>query len=292
LRVNKGGVLIVGLEGQRGLENRLLAQRMHHHLDGEDVPLAVWQAPIDFGTRNSKDAHLFAQTVLQEFDIAPSLIVIDTLARAMGGGNENGPNDMGCFIKSIGYIQEEVGSHVLVVHHIGKDAERGPRGHSSLRAAADTMVEIQRPDGAKTSVATVIKQKDGPEGAAYEFKLRSIQLGLDEDGDPVTTCIVEHINAEEVIARRRQKLSGPQQRAFDILQRLIIDHGKPTEYGHEVIPDKALSVALGQWRDECKRAGLSASESPAAQRKAVQRAMDDLVNIRVVGKYDEQVWLC
>ena len=68
-------------------------------------------------------------------------MVVDTLARAMTG-NENAPEDMGSFVAACGRIREACEGHVLVVHHCGKDAAKGARGHSSLRAATDVELEV------------------------------------------------------------------------------------------------------------------------------------------------------
>jgi hypothetical protein len=70
------------------------------------------------------------------------LVVVDTLSRAMAGGNENAPDDMSAFIRNIDRIRQETGAHVLIVHHCGKDAAKGARGHSCLRAATDTKIEL------------------------------------------------------------------------------------------------------------------------------------------------------
>ena len=73
-----------------------------------------------------------------------ALVVIDTLARALAGGNENAPEDMGALIGNAKRIQEATGAAVLFVHHSGKDTSRGSRGHSSLKGAADLEIEVTR----------------------------------------------------------------------------------------------------------------------------------------------------
>ena len=70
------------------------------------------------------------------------LIVVDTLARSFGGGNENAPQDMGEFINSCDELMHEFGATVLIVHHVGKDAQSGARGHSSFFGALDTSMTI------------------------------------------------------------------------------------------------------------------------------------------------------
>jgi hypothetical protein len=96
---------------------------------------------------------------------------------------------MGAFIKNVDAIRSATGAHVCIVHHTGKDAAKGARGHSSLRAATDTEIELTTKDGIST--AQVTKQRDGKIPPPFSYTLREVVLGADSDGDPVTTCIVE-----------------------------------------------------------------------------------------------------
>jgi hypothetical protein len=97
----------------------------------------------------------------------------------------------------------------LMIHHSGKNASKGARGHSSLRGAVDTEIAIEGQMGRRT--ATVLKQRDLPSGQVFAFELEQQMLGHDEDGDPVTSCIVKHLDDAQ-IARSRPK--GKQQLAI------------------------------------------------------------------------------
>ena len=101
----------------------------------------------------------------------------------MAGGNENSPDDMGAYIKNCDTIRERVKTVVDSIHHKGKDNAKGMRGHSSLFAAADTVIEVER------GLATAVKQRDMDTGDAVEFDLREIELGTDEDGEPITSAV-------------------------------------------------------------------------------------------------------
>jgi hypothetical protein len=106
---------------------------------------------------------------------------------------------MGALIAGADVVRLATGVTVFLVHHFGKDEARGPRGHSSLKAALDTEIEIaERVD---VRVATFAKQRDLPAGARFAFRLRSVEIGVDSDGDPVTSCIVEPV--EEVPGEHR-----------------------------------------------------------------------------------------
>jgi hypothetical protein len=77
---------------------------------------------------------------------------------------------------------------VILIHHSGKDESRGARGWSGLRAAADCEMEIIRAD--EDRVATVTKLKGGADGDEYGFRLQTVVVGQDEDGDDETTCVI------------------------------------------------------------------------------------------------------
>ena len=129
-----------------------------------------------------------------------ALVIVDTLAQATAGGNENSGEDMG---KAIGHCRtssEVLHCSVMLVHHSGKDDTKGARGHSSLKAAADTELEVVRSDDQRAM--RVSKQKDGEDGLDMGFALETIPVGTDEDGDVITSCVVTH-NANTVADVRK-----------------------------------------------------------------------------------------
>jgi len=112
------------------------------------------------------------------------LVVLDTLSRIMAGGDENSSVDMGALVRHLDAIRAAVSCHVLVVHHTGKDTARGARGHSLLRAATDTEIEVSE------GRIAVTKQRDLDKTWVSGFDLNVVTLGVDSDGDPVTSCTV------------------------------------------------------------------------------------------------------
>jgi AAA domain-containing protein len=177
------------------------------------------------------------------------VIVIDTLSRVMAGGNENAPEDMTALIRNLDAIREHTGAHIMVVHHTGKDTARGARGHSSLRAATDTEIEVANENGVHT--AQVTKQRDYQGGETFTFTLKSISLGHDPDGDPVGSCVVEWSTDAAPIERKR-KLSKNQQllvEVYDMLRAEGIGRTNPggpgwPEIGHYwIIPVEQLRAA-------------------------------------------------
>jgi len=173
-------VVYIMLEGEAGLRNRIAAWEKHNKLTMPDNFRAIVQ-PF----------HLFeAEQVEALGRVLPKsgMVIIDTLNRAAPGLDENASMDMGRILRGMKRLQEITQGLVLIVHHTGKDTSKGMRGHSSLHAALDGAVEVERTlHGRSWSAAKV---KDGEDGRQTPFKLHVIELGTDEDGDPITSCAI------------------------------------------------------------------------------------------------------
>lgn len=183
-RTRQGRVAYVAAEGAEGFRKRLAAYAMHHGVDLSTVPMSVLNAAPNL--LEKQDAVDLAKGV--KASGGADLIIVDTLAQATPGANENAGEDMG---KALGYckrIHEVTGALVLLIHHSGKDATKGARGWSGLRAACDAELEIVR-DG-NVRALRLSKNKDGEDGLQWGFALEVVQLGVDEDLDPITSCVV------------------------------------------------------------------------------------------------------
>src|SRR5262249_30841427 len=129
--------------------------------------------------------------VEEAYGLKCELVVIDTLSRALAGGDENSGKDMGNFVKHVDRLRADTEAAVLVVHHSGKDMARGARGWSGIRAAVDTELEIHE------GKLTVTKQRDLDQIKPTHFKLVSVLIGQDEDGALVNSCVVNWLEADE-----------------------------------------------------------------------------------------------
>ena len=172
--VRPGGVLYVAIERSSLVKRRLAAFREHHAVS--EIPLAVVSGQIDLRTsRASADEIVeLAHKIADIGEVPTSLILIDTVSRALAGGDENSPKDMGSLVNNLAHIQEHTGAHVSALHHIPADGSQRLRGHGALLGACDTTIKVERFDSYRT--ATVDKVNDGPEGERVTFDLKSIEL--------------------------------------------------------------------------------------------------------------------
>lgn len=185
-RVGQAQCLYVAQEGGLMFANRMAARKAR---------FALMRAPLILGGPNGADGPPLAEMIthLSEVQgVTYGLVVIDTLARAMGGADENAGPDMGALLRSVDHIREKTGAHVMLVHHTGKDADRGARGHSSLFGAVDTELLVKTDPASKRRTVRVNKQRDGEDGIEFGFRLKKVDLGRDRDGDPVWSCVIDH----------------------------------------------------------------------------------------------------
>ena len=173
-------VIYAFLEGWGGLRTRLMAWSNHNE---ESLPenLSFLKGPLDL----RKPEH-----VDKLIETAPTngVLIIDTLARAMPGVDENSGRDMSIIIDALDRIQQAMNGLVLVLAHTGKDERAGLRGHTSLMAAADVAWLFSRQGDAR--FFRVDKSKDGPDGACFGFSLESVALGNNDEGDEMSSCVV------------------------------------------------------------------------------------------------------
>ncbi|MGP8164176.1 MAG: AAA family ATPase [Steroidobacteraceae bacterium] len=184
----QGKVVYVCGESPGGFRKRFQAYAHHHKLklnDLDESMFLVTNAP-DLCKRED-----VSQLCAELHAVGPlALIVIDTLARATPGANENSGEDMGKALKHCQKIHQETGALVVLIHHSGKDQARGARGWSGIRAATDTEIEVTRP-GVSYRLATLTKQRDGEDGTPFGFELVSEVYGVDAEGRELSSLVVK-----------------------------------------------------------------------------------------------------
>ena len=183
----KGAVVYVVAEGGRGVHKRTAALCRHHGAEGDDPLFDLIVQPLNLLTPGADLKPLIeaVRASAADFGTPVEMIVIDTLSRVLAGGDENSSVDMGALVKNLDRLRESTGAHVAVVHHTGKDKARGARGHSLLRAATDTELEVA---GGKLRAT---KQRDIEGGFECAFGLHVVPVGTDRNGRPMTSCVVD-----------------------------------------------------------------------------------------------------
>ena len=199
------------------------------------------------------------------------LVVVDTLARVLAGGDENTGQDMGAVIDRLDRIRRETGAAILLVHHEGKDSSKGARGHSSLLAAVDCALEI------KDGVLKVEKQRDGQTGARFGFKIRQVPLGTSAKGKAVTSAVAVSTDygATRDFGPPHLKRGSTAAKALEILKNAIARDGIPAPSVLD-LKEETRVVRIRTWREHCGQKKLSGG-GPDAERKAFDRAVEKLM---------------
>jgi hypothetical protein len=292
----QGAVLYIAGEGHGGIGSRIKALKTHHK-----TPVG---APVYFLRRqvNLRSSKTDLQDLVNAIDdlkaiheINFELIIIDTLARAFGGGNENASEDMGAFITAAGAIQGKYECSLLVVHHAGKDTTKGLRGHSSLLGAVDTELEIIRIEGAQPpkGILHISKQKDGEDGQRIGFKMVEVTTGSSGivDFEGASSLAVEP--DEEIDTDRPNQAIPPNRTGAGLNQRLALSclHDAIKKFGEMQVVDgmRNKCIKIDQWRDEFKKR-MGSDVMPATLNKAWYRVKADLADLQKVIIYGELCW--
>lgn len=275
LPVRNGAVVYVAAEAGRGIVNRVAAWKLRHgYKPGDSIPFAATTCAIDLChavDEGQSDAWLLATAIREaqlEQSLGPlSLIVIDTVSRALAGGDENRPADMGAFVHAMDRLRDFFNCHIAAVHHLGKDSGRGARGHSLLTANLDTVISTEA--NGTGFYATVGKQREGQAGAVIPFRLDMVTLGYDADDEPVTSCVVEHLpsqsTATEPVAAKAKKLPPAAARARDQLRYAVNAEGTYPP-AQKQIPDNVRCVSEAVWRRYCYNGGISNGDERAPRK--------------------------
>jgi hypothetical protein len=209
-RMDRGSVIYLsGGEGTDGLRDRQAAWEEATERSLVGAPLVFKEDP-----ENLRDQKRVTD-LIQEFHrlvtpLAPPvrLIVIDTLARHFGGGDENGQGPMSEFVEGVQRIQRAMGCTVIVVHHTTKSANDVLRGSSALLGAADTALLVCK-ERRDTVIVKPHKQKEGRTDIALRFKVRSVHLGWDEDGEDITSAHLDFVAEERLTDDPEDKPKAP-----------------------------------------------------------------------------------
>lgn len=294
-QTQQGLVIYVAAEGGPGTHNRITALK-HHYGATDDFPLALVPCPVDLVKKNADTKPLIEliDQAASDFEQTPAMVVIDTLARAMAGANENASEDMSAFVSNCDRIRAASGAAVVIVHHSGKDQAKGARGHSSLRAATDTEIEViaKGDPGSGRGVLKVTKQRDLEFERPSGFELKVLSVGTTSAGKDVTACVVLMGIAEAEVDFEEAGLTDTDKKIWQAIKDEIEVNGVDVEDAslcEKVIFGKCLPV--GDCQELCRTVSRTKANSDEATRKRWERASDKLAKAGILEIYQGLVVL-
>ncbi len=266
--VKQGPVVFIAGEGQNGLKRRFSAWEIRHQVDLDQAPIFISTMPAGLCDAEQVDHVIDAvQLVADEYG-NPVLVVLDTVARNFGPGDENSTKDMTAFINGADKIRQRFRSCILLVHHSGHaDRSRG-RGSMALKGGVDVEYRLEKDETGVVRVTHAKPPKDFDPPPPMAFRLNTVELPYtDDQGNPVTSAILDEIEYQPPETIQGKKGRGKWQTAsIKILKELHEQHQKNlTARGYN--PEDAR-VKLNDWRNACYDAGMS--------REAWRRIKDSL----------------
>jgi hypothetical protein len=281
----RGAVLFIALEGAGALAARLEAIAKHHGVEGP-LPFA-WRDDCPALTDDEAVEVLCALVdqakadIEKSFDLPIVLIVIDTVITA-AQHKEGGDNDTAASQKVMRVMRglsKHAGALVVGIDHFGKVVDTGTRGSSAKEGAADAVLALladrELNGSVKNTRLAIRKQRDGVSGFEIPFNVRTIETGLDEDGDPITSQVIDWAAPQQTAAGANDpRWTKSMQLLRRILMSELADHGRnarPFEDGSEV---RACDIELV--RDEFHRqhhAEGAPQQKHETRKKAFNRAL-------------------
>jgi hypothetical protein len=265
---SQGPVFIIAGEGHNGLARRFKAWEIANSTDLKDVPLYVSLKSAAFSNEDSAKAVSKAVRALAlKVGQQPRLIVVDTVARNFGPGDENSTQEMGEFIANLDELKHEFKATVLLVHHSGHADKNRARGSMALKGALDAEYRLERDEGVIRFEATKMKDAEAPE--PLSFRLDGVKLPLvDEDGNDVFGAAIRStMHVPKAMVGKAGKGKN-QNLGLEALKVLEAEHRARVEASGRD-PGEAL-VKESDWRDRLAQEGIDRRRFPEVRRGLVE----------------------
>ena len=257
-QVQAGPVVYVCGEGSNGIARRLKAWQIANGISLNDQPLYVSTMPAALLDTVNLSAVMKA---IDQTECKPVMVVLDTIARNFGPGDENSTQDMTRFVGSCDQIRTAYNCTVALVHHTGHQEQSRGRGSSVLNGAIDASFRVSREDSGPVLVENT-KQKDAVPPEPFAFRFESVELGfLNDDGSPATSAVL----APCTVPTKAPKPAGKHQaRALEVLQKLI-EENRDELKRNGLNPDQARAKR-DDWRQSCLDDGMPAPRFNEAEK--------------------------
>lgn len=293
-------------EGARGVKNRLRAFRKHFGVDSKaNIPFVLLTKKLDlwrpgYGKDELSDTDkLIAECKAWQtyYDLPLVMVVIDTLATASAGADENSAKDMTTVLTNCERVKEQTGAHVALVHHMNAGNQK-VRGHSSIYANVDQVVLVTRDEETKIRTALLDKQKDGEEGKLVHFELKVVELGTNQKtGKAITSCVILNVGEstkKETVGKNWFRPSDEEKAFLVSLFKAIKDKGQKPADGLPIPPTVQTVV---QWPDvrSLFRNKIWIDEADEKKedqrvRTAASRCGKTLMKFGVIGREGNWLW--
>lgn len=271
--VRQGAVFYIAGEGHNGLARRFAAWTKATGIPiTKDTPLFKSHRAIQMLDPNAAQ-HLAeeVQRMIKETGQTPVLVIVDTLARNFGDGDENKQQDANRYIEHVdSYVRRPWLCNVMTVHHSGHDMDRA-RGSSAFKGAMDQELWIKGSSGIIELQVTKMKDAEIPQ--PRRFKIKQLGLGITDECDVEITGAYLEIDGNPLEFKVGRRQNGSEITALDVAK--IIYPQWPgvapiaTELG---VSQKSINRIMHAMRD----AGMAIKDGTA--NSSPWRLTDDAIN--------------
>ena len=280
-KVKKGFVAYLAPEGGHSVHLRFHAWCRHHGFDPSDDSLLFRTVPVrvDLCKSDADLKEIVANIKTAETTLGPCIvIVVDTVSRALDGGDENSPADMGSFVANCDRMREATRATVLGVHHTPAVGDN-PRGHTCLKNSSEIRMLAKKVANRLFSLS-LEHLKDGAAGDELLFELESAVVGINEDGEEVTGgLVVETPIRPAGESGRPQSMTDRQLRVLQELRKEAATTGK-------------RDFTTKEFNELCDRSGVVDIESPGGSQRRLRHSLKmQLANKGLITIAERTVWL-
>jgi hypothetical protein len=213
LKTKQGRSVYICAEGAYSFSNRVRAYMKEYNLTTMlELPNSFLDGRIDL--MKAADVRDLVAAI-QALGEPVATVVVDTYAKCMVG-DENNSVDVTKVIANCEMIMELLNTTVILIHHSGKDTAKGARGWSGLRGAVDFEIEVQKLE--QRHAMRVTKQKDGESGREFAFGLKEVVLGVDDDLEPVTSCVLHYDSMLPLMDKPGERIENREGQVYSELQ--------------------------------------------------------------------------
>lgn len=260
-KTKQSPVIYIAAEGGTGLWRRIDAWHRAHKLSPDKIKFYVVTVSLDLIT-NAQEVAAAAAAL----NVAPGLIIVDTMSQTFSG-EENSANEVAGYLRALGtHFRAAWRCAVLVLHHSGHQATERPRGSSAIRANVDFMVGVFREEKEMIARLECHKQKDGEMFEEISFKLESIHVGFDEDGDEVKSLCASYIASDEELKNLQEYERAKNRSGTKEAQALALAR---------------TGMPVSEWRMSFYASGIVKGE-PHAKKMAFYRIRDRLIESQMI----------
>lgn len=318
-KIKPCGVTYIAAEGQ---EDFII--RMHAWFAAKGLPVntkvPVYLVPTAIDMRSSDDStkvliediKKVSKIAEDEFGVPMGLVVVDTLNRALAGGDDTKPDHIGAFIRNCSLIREMTGVATCAVHHTPHGKDRA-RGHGSVSGDNDAEVFVKDAADGAPNEWQVTRSKASARGDRHEFRLRQAEVGRDADMEAITSCYVAagaYETSIEALEMRDAALTATTKKAhmtadgrsllgpnLTVAMRALheaIERIGEIPIGEVRVPHGRKAIKFSTWTDEIVRS-MPGDDKESAKfkdkcRKARDAAATALRNRGIIGMDGDWVW--